>query len=204
MNWAKFKKVLGRGIALAIPTAIVLYVFGRIVGVFSKMIAPEAQRIGVEHIWGKLTLSIFAVILIIVIILLLGLLMQVRLVSKIKAQVEEVILQFIPSLNQLKLMAADTLDLDDSESSTWRPVLVYYKEWGHYSSAFVVEEDDELVTLFVTLEHAIKQGEIRVYHKEKIELIPIGFTDLHKGNRAAGKGFLKLIQDHRSAIKKKK
>ena len=63
---------------LAIPLAIVLYVFGRIVGIFKKIIAPLAAKMGIDRILGELTLTIFAIALIILIILLLGLLMQIQ------------------------------------------------------------------------------------------------------------------------------
>lgn len=190
-----FKKALGRGLALAIPLAIVLYVFAKIVGVFTKIIAPVAHKIGVAHILGELTLTIFAIILIILIILFLGLLMRIAVVATIRTQVEDIILKFVPSLNQLKLLAADTLDLEDAET-TWRPVLLYVKEKGKYSPAFVVEEDDERVTLFVLFETAMQKGEVAVYDRERITLTPLSFTQLHAANRAAGKGFLSLIKEH--------
>jgi uncharacterized membrane protein len=190
-----FKKALGRGLALAIPLAIVLYVFAKIVGVFTKIIAPVAHKIGVAHVLGELTLTIFAIILIILIILFLGLLMRIAVVATIREQVEGIILKFVPSLNQLKLLAADTLDLEDAET-TWRPVLLYVKEKGKYSPAFVVEEDDERVTLFVLFETAMQKGEVAVYDKDRISLTPLSFTQLHAANRAAGKGFLALIKEH--------
>ncbi len=65
MSKTKFKTVLGRGIALAIPVAIVLYVFLRIIGMLKKALAPVAADIGIQHIWGELTLTIFAIILIV-------------------------------------------------------------------------------------------------------------------------------------------
>lgn len=188
-----FKKALGRGLALAIPLAIVLYVFGKIVGVFTKIIAPVAHKVGIAHIWGELTLTLFAIIVIILIVLLLGLAMRIAVIATIREQVEDVILKFVPSLNQLKLLAADTLDLEDAET-TWRPVLLYIKEKGKYSPAFVVEEDEKRVTLFVLLETAMQKGEVAIYDKERINLVPLKFTHLHASNRAAGKGYLALLK----------
>ena len=201
MNTKKFKQVLGRGIMLAIPLAIVLYVFGRIIGIFSKVIEPLAAKMGIQRIWGELTLTVFAIILIIMIVLLLGLLMQIAVVSTIKTEVEDIILKFIPSLNQLNLMAADNLDLDSSEIS-WRPVLFYTKEKAKYNPAFVVEEDDQWVTLFVCYETSIRKGEISIINKEKISIIPITYNQLHKCSRAAGKGYIEIINDYNKKGKK--
>ena len=193
----KFKRILGRGLALAVPLAIVLYVFIRIVEAFKKIISPIAAKMGVQRILGELTLTIFAIILIIAIILLLGLLMQIAIVSAIRSQVEDVILKFVPSLNQLKLMAADNLDLETAENA-WRPVLLYTKEKAKYNPAFVVEEGEEFVTLFVCYETNIKRGEISIISKEKISLIPISYSELRWFSRAAGKGYLKLVEDYNS------
>jgi uncharacterized membrane protein len=190
-----FKRILGRGLALAVPLAIILYVFMRIVGIFEKVISPVAAKMGIQKVLGELTLTIFAVILIIIIILLLGVLMQISVVSTVRSQVEDVILRLIPSLNQLKLMAADNLDLENAENA-WRPVLLYTKEKAKYNPAFVVEEDDEFVTLFICLETNIKRGEISIINKEKINLIPITYGELRWFSRAAGKGYLKLIRDY--------
>jgi len=200
MNLKRFKAVLGRGIALAIPTAIVLYVFGKIVGIFSKIIAPVAAKMGVQHILGELTLTVFAIIILIIIILLLGLLMQVAIVSTVKNQVEDVILKFIPSLNQLKLLAADVLDLD-TEEIAWRPILLYTIEKAKYNPAFIVEEDEEMFTIFICLEPNVKKGEIFMVNKEKVTFIPITFGELHRCSRAAGKGYLKIISEYNKNIK---
>ncbi|WP_259069299.1 hypothetical protein HDF24_13840 [Mucilaginibacter sp. X4EP1] len=195
MSKTKFKTVLGRGIALAVPMAIVLYVFARIVEALKKLIGPVAADIGVEHVWGRLTLTIFAIALMILIILALGLLMQVAVVATVRTQVEDIILKFIPSLNQLKLMAADTLDLD-AEEIAWKPVLLYTIEKAKYNPAFLVEEDEEMVTVFLCLETNIRKGEVLIVNKEKVKLIPITFTELHKCSRAAGKGYIEIIKKH--------
>lgn len=195
MSKFKFKTTLGRGLALAVPLAIVLYVFLRVIAIFKKLIAPVAEKIGVDRVRGELVLTILAIALIILIILLLGLLMQITVVATVRSQVEDIILKFVPSLNQLKLMAADSLDLD-SEENTWRPVLLYTKEKAKYNPAFIVEEDEELLTLFICLETNIRKGEILIVHKEKVSTIPITFTELHRCTRAAGKGFLEIIRSH--------
>ncbi|WP_183576906.1 hypothetical protein HDF18_12305 [Mucilaginibacter sp. X5P1] len=197
MNKVKFKTVLGRGLALAIPVAIVLFVFIRIIGILKKAIAPLAADMGIQRIWGELTLTVFAIILIILVILLLGLMMQITLIASIRSRVEDIILKFVPSLNQLKLMAADSLDLD-TEENTWRPVLLYTKEKAKYNPAFIVEEDEELITLFLCLETNIRKGEILIVNKEKVTITPISFTELHRCSRAAGKGYLEIIKAHKN------
>lgn len=165
----KFKRILGRGLALAVPLAIVLYVFMRIVGVFEKIISPIAAKMGIQKVLGELTLTIFAVILIIIIILLLGLLMQIAIVSAIRSQVEDVILKFVPSLNQLKLMAADNLDLETAENA-WRPVLLYTKEKAKYNPAFVVGRAKSLLRYLFATKPTLKEAKFRLSVKRRLAL----------------------------------
>lgn len=72
--------------------------------------------------------------------------MQIPLVSRLTGTMEGVIVRFIPSINQLKLMANDTLYLEDAQVA-WKPVLLLHEQ--KYSAAFVVEENDELITLIL-------------------------------------------------------
>jgi hypothetical protein len=193
-----FKRIFGRGLALAVPVAIVVFVFIRIIGIVEKVILPLAAKLGIEKIWGDITLTLFAIFLIIFLILLFGLLMQITAVSTIRERVEGVIMKFVPSLNQLKLMAADNLDLDTAEN-TWRPVLLYIKDKAKYSPAFIVEEYGEWITLFICTETSTRNGEILIINKAKISLIPITYSELRWCNRAAGKGYLKIIKAYNTA-----
>ncbi|WP_443937402.1 hypothetical protein [Pedobacter sp. MW01-1-1] len=194
MSKVKFKTILGRGVALAIPLGVVLYVFAKIIGVLQKVIAPLAAKLGIDRIWGELTLFILTIVIIVLIILLLGLLMQVAFVSVLKNQVEEIILKFVPSLNQLKLMAADGLDYDEEENK-WTPVLVKMIDKGSYHPAFIIEEDENLVTLFLCYDTALKKGQILTYEKNQVELKPVGYLDLKRASREAGKGYIALLNN---------
>jgi hypothetical protein len=64
-------------------------------------------------------------------------------------------LKFIPSLNHLKVMAADKLNLESSQN-VWKPALVYFEE--KYNAAFIVEEGELMVSLFLTKTNSFKEG----------------------------------------------
>ena len=191
MGQFKFRRTLGRGIALAIPVVIIVYVFIRVIVLFKSVIAPTAQKMGISNIWGGITLTVFAIVILLVFILLLGMLMQIRLVSSMSNQVESIIFRFVPSLNQLKLMAADKLDID-SFQNTWKPVVLFLE--NKYNAAFVVEEDEELITLFVCKGVSLNEGEIVTTAKSEVKIIPAQYSDLQRCSKAFGKGYLSLIK----------
>ena len=75
---------------------------------------------------------------------LLGLLIQVKMIANLKGDVEAVVLKFIPSLNHLKLMAAERLNADDTVLN-WKPVLVL--KGDSCFPAYILEENDDWITL---------------------------------------------------------
>jgi uncharacterized membrane protein len=76
MNVSAIKKIFGKGLVLAIPFGVVVYVFIKLLGIFQKLVNPFAIRLGIERILSELTLTVFAVFLLLIFMFLLGLLMQ--------------------------------------------------------------------------------------------------------------------------------
>ena len=74
--------------------------------IFEKLIGPLAKKFQIERIFGEITLTFFAVLVMLAIAFLLGLLMRIKLIANIRGEVESLVLKFIPSLNYLELMAA--------------------------------------------------------------------------------------------------
>jgi len=184
------KKIFIRGLTLAVPLAIILYVFGRILEIIKKVIAPVAEKWGIHRLLGDATLTILAILFIALIILFLGFLLRIDSVSKIRQQIEDLILKFVPSLNFLKLMAADKLELANSQNA-WKPVLLFIE--SRYNAAFIVEEDESMVTLFVSKGTTLKDGEIVTAYKKDILIVPATYEQLNKFSRSFGKGFISVV-----------
>jgi uncharacterized membrane protein len=185
------KRTFIRGLALAVPLAIVGYVFLRILHILEKFISPVAAKLGIHRILGGATLTVLALLLILMVILLLGLLMKISVISGIRQKMEDAILKFVPSLNYLRLMEADKLDLENSQNK-WKPVLL--SSGGKYHAAFIVEETETLITLFVSKGTSLKEGEILTTHKKEVAIIPATFEQLNKFSKSFGKGFISLIR----------
>ncbi len=191
MKFSGLKTTLIRGLTLAVPLAIVGYVLVRVIQVIRKLITPIATKIGIHHVLGNATLSIITILLIILFIFGLGLLMQIRIVLRLRQRLENTILHFAPSLNYFKLMADDKLKVRDSQNE-WKPVLVFSEE--KYNAAFIVEETEEMLTLFVSKGTSLKDGEIMTVYKKDVTIFPATYEELDKFSRAFGKGFISIIE----------
>jgi uncharacterized membrane protein len=192
MKFANLRTTLIRGLTLAVPLAIVGYVLFRVIQIIRKIIAPVVTKLGIHRILGGATVTILAILLLLIVILLLGLLMRVSFIAGIRQKMEDTILRFVPSLNYLKLMEANQLDLKNSQNS-WKPVLINAGDKFH--AAFIVEESDDLITLFVSKGTSLKEGEILTTFKKNVTTIPATFDLLNKYSKAFGKGFISMAKN---------
>jgi len=184
------KNTIGRGIALALPLSIVLYVIYKFIKIFEKVIAPFANKFGVEHVLGEITLTFFAVLVMLVIIFLLGLLMQIPLVRNMRLYIEGWILKFVPSLNHLKLLAVEKMDLDNA-TTNWKPILLL--KGDQYLPAFIIEENNEWITLALAKAPSTEPKDMLIVKKSSISYKEITMKQMSDFNKQFGKGYLSVI-----------
>jgi uncharacterized membrane protein len=185
------KKTIVNGIALALPLGVVFYVLTRFIEIFEKLIAPIAQKIGIENFFGKITLTVLAVAVIISITFLLGLLMQFSFVKKNRRYLEEWILKLVPSLNQLKLMAEEKLDIENT-TSNWKPVLL--KNGEQYLPAYIIEENEEWITMAKIKIPTTEPGDLLITKKSAITYTEITMKELRQFNKQFGRGYISFIE----------
>ena len=80
MTKFSLKSTIFRGIALALPLSVVLYVLYKFMKIFEKLIEPIAEKFQIERVFGEITLTFFAVLAMLAIAFLLGLLMRIKLI----------------------------------------------------------------------------------------------------------------------------
>lgn len=185
-----FKQTIGRWIALALPLGIVIYVLIRFIGIFEKAIAPLVKKFGIETIFGEITVTIFAILAILVIMFLLGLLMQIPLVRNMRKHVEGWILKFVPSLNHLKLMAVEKMDLENA-TTNWKPVLLL--KGDQYLPAFIIEDNNEWITLALAKAPSTEPKDMLIIKKDSISYKEITMKQMKDFNKQFGKGYLSVI-----------
>lgn len=185
-----FKKTIIKGIALGAPLGIAVYILLRFIKIFEKIIAPFAKKFEVETIFGEITLSILAVLFMVVLAFLLGLLMQFPFVANIRRKIEAVILNMFPSLNRLKLMATEKLDIENA-ANKWRPVLL--QKGKEYLPAFIIDEAGDWVTFAKVKAPSTEPGDIVVTNRSEVSYTEISMEEMKKFNKQFGKGYISLI-----------
>lgn len=190
MEKFSLKQTLGRGIALALPLAVVVYVLYRFIKIFEKILGPIAKKFGVDTILGEITLTFFSILALLAIAFLLGMLMRIPLIFEMRKHVEGWILKFIPSLNHLKLMAAEKLDLDNA-STHWKPIL--YLKGDQYAPGYLIEENGEWVTLATVKSPTTEPGSMMIIKKSSVTYQEITMKQMAVFNKAFGKGYLSII-----------
>ena len=185
-----FKQTIGRGIALALPLGIVLYVLIKFIGIFEKAITPLVKKFGIETIFGEVTVTILALLVILVIMFLLGLLMQISLVRNARLYVEGWILKFVPSLNHLKLMAVEKMDLENA-TTNWKPILLLRGD--QYLPAFIIEENNDWITLAVAKAPSTEPRDMLIVKRGSVSYKEITMKQMKDFNKQFGKGYLSVI-----------
>lgn len=191
MNKTKLKTIFADGLILALPLAIAVYFFTKVLIGFRAMVKPFALKLGIERIFGGLTLSILATLLIVVCIMLLGLAMRLSVVEKIRTELERILLKFFPPLNQLKGMLADRLDREEA-TNAWKAVILC--QGNKFEPAFLVEETEEAANFFVVKGPSVQDGSTLILSKQNLNYFPITSSDLRKWVKHNGKGALQLIK----------
>ncbi len=186
-----FKKIIVQGVALALPLAIVAYLVIHFLKVFETIISPVAEKAHIETIFGQLTLTVLALLAMLVLVFILGLLMQFSIIVKSSKLAEDVIIKLVPSLNHLKLLAAEKLSVEDANTE-WKPVLV--KTDDGFVAAYLIEQSEDLATFSKIVTPGIEPGEIFIKEKKSTKYIEITMTQLLKYNKQFGKGFIALIE----------
>jgi|GEM_PF-2260367 hypothetical protein len=186
----KLKSILGDGIALAVPLAVVLYVFGKIIAVIQKAISPVAGKYGIDTFLGDITLTVLALLVLLLLILALGLFMQFPVVTKIRDSIEEIILRFIPSLNQLKTVLAERFDREHA-TSFWKPVLL--EQSDTYGFAFLVEESAEIGVFFKLEGNSFHEGKTKILKRKHYTYTHVEPAEMRKCLKQYGIGSTELI-----------
>ena len=191
MNLNSIKKILANGLALAVPIGIVVYVFIKFIGIFEKLIEPLSKKFGIEKILGELTLTIFAIFVLVILIFLMGMLMRLSLVKRFSQFTEEIVLKIFPSFSYLKTVGAEKLDIEHAEN-TWKPVVVI-KE-NEMFPAFLIDEDGEWVTLIKVKAPGTDLGDFIICRENAMGIKEISIKEMKQLNKQYGHGYLKYLK----------
>ena len=187
----KVRQILADGIALSVPIGIILYLVIWTLGMLEKAVAPLAERLGVQTLFGGMTLTVLSLLLMAVFVLLMGLIMQIGFVSRMRDGVESVILRFLPSLNHVKTLVGDMIDREHAMPG-WRSVVL--KLHDTHCFAFLVEETSETGVFFHLKGTNLTTGEILILDKGGYNYTFVETEEMRRCLKHFGKGAAALIR----------
>ena len=192
MSSFSVKRTIGEGFLLAIPLIVIIYVLIKVIVLLKKLIEPLSKKLGIENLFGELTLTIFAIVIMLVLMFILGLLMNFSFIRRFGKNMEEIVFRFFPSLAQLKTVAAEKMDIENA-ANTWKPVLLLYE--NKYTPAYIIEEEDDLITFFVIKGTKLDEGEMLITPAKDVTMRSITSDEIRNFSKQYGKGYISFIKN---------
>ncbi len=112
-------------------------------------------------------------------------------IANLKVHVESLVLRFIPSLNHLKLMAAEKLNEEDAVTN-WKAVLVI--KGDQCFPAYIIEENEEWITLAKVGTTNTSPVGMMITEKSSVKCISITMEQMRVCNKQFGKGYVDMIK----------
>lgn len=158
------KSVMLGGLFLIIPLVIIIIIGTHAIEILMPLGKSIGHRIGVSTIFGKATLTIITLMLLLFFCYLAGLLLRIGLVGSWGEKVEEKIFLFFPQLQIVKYRIAG----ESSMQSVWTPILL--KDEQYYVLVFVTSSlDEEVISIYIPESPKLDSGEIRFVKKADCE-----------------------------------
>jgi uncharacterized membrane protein len=186
-----FRVILADGIALGLTLAVLGYILFKVIEEVRKVIAPIAEKLGIDRFLGGLTLTILALFVIFILVIILGYMMRLSVVSHFRDQLETVLLRFFPFLNRIKAMVADEIHRENATNS-WMPVVL--QKGGEFIMAFKIEESEHVGVFFCIKGNSPSDGETKTFKKEEYRYVHMDSIVFMQMIRAYGIGLSSFIE----------
>ncbi len=129
-----------------IPIVLLVYLIGKVIDIFRKMVAPIADKIDFSLLGGEMTSRIIATIVLLLVCFIAGLFAKTKIANQLKEWVEDNILSNIPGYTLLKGMSETAVGLESNNLK--EVVLVDIEEV--WQIGFLMERlDDDLNAVFI-------------------------------------------------------
>lgn len=157
------------GLFLIIPLVIVIIVGKHALDMVTPLGHNIGHTLGISSLFGKATITIISLILILFFCYLAGLMLRLGFVSNWGLKVEEKLFLFMPQLQIIKFRMTGE---NPNVKSAWTPILL--KDDKFYVLVFVTSSIEAPVwSIYIPESPKLDSGEIRYIKKEDCEYIPI-------------------------------
>ncbi len=185
MKDTKIKTAFALGLVITLVLAVTFYILFRLGGLLKPVITPVAHKLGMQNDLGEIAITLLAILSIGILVFILGWVALLPSVSKYKDKFEGLLLKIYPPLNYLKAMEEERLKVDTARGD-WKPVLALM--YDQYWPAFIIEENEEWVTLSVLYVPNSDPMEVVIARKVDTPMIPMTTKQMLHFNRSIWKG----------------
>ena len=154
-----YKKTFVNGLFLALPALAMLYFGKKTIHTIEKIIDPLANKCGVQHLLGELTLTLFAFATLLILIFILGLLLHFRMLRNLNIQIESIAYKLVPQLYKFKAMAMDIDEDDNFPDKNWEHILLL--EGDSWIPAYITEVNEQWLSVFIPNAPEGKSGSVK-------------------------------------------
>ena len=172
------------GIFFVLPILIIVILGGKIIKLALPIGHWLSNTLGLHSVFGKASVLIACLLVILIICLISGYLIQKGLMHKWNNRVEEKLFIHFPSLQMFKYRFL--AEEDNSMYDFWQAILL--KDENSYIIAFITETTEEFLTLYIPDAPRLDAGEVRYVPKKSIEYHSITMKKAMGSLYAFGKG----------------
>lgn len=184
------KTTLIGGLFFIIPIVLLIYLIGKVIGIFRKIVAPIADKISFSFLGGETTSRIIALFVLILLCFIAGLLAKTKKADQLKEWVEDNILSNIPGYSLLKGMSESAAGLDSKNLK--EVVLVDIEEV--WQIGFLMERiDKDLNAVFIPGAPNPMAGDVVFVKWDRLKKIDINGINAMKISRKLGVDSKKIL-----------
>lgn len=184
------KTTLIGGLFFIVPIALVVFLIGKVVSIFRKLIAPIAEKIDISFFGEEMASRFFAILLVILICFIAGLFAKAKQASRLKDWVEDHILSNIPGYTLIKGMTETAAGLESANLK--EVVLINIEEV--WQIGFLMERiDDDLNAVFIPGAPNPMAGDVVYVNWDRLQLLNVDEISVMKIYRKLGIDSKKIL-----------
>ncbi|MDO6473345.1 DUF502 domain-containing protein [Maribacter sp. 1_MG-2023] len=179
------KRTIIDGLFLIIPIVLVIYLLGKVIGIFRKMVAPFVDRIDISLLGLETTSRILAVIILFILCFVAGILVKMQKINQFKDWVEVNILSNIPGYTLMQGVSKTAAGLDSNNLK--EVVLVDIEEV--WQVGFLMEKiDEDLNVVFIPGAPNPMAGNVVIVKLDRLKKLNVKGVNAMKLFRKLGVG----------------
>lgn len=172
-SFRKSLQLLSLGLFFILPFIIIVLLGSKVIHILKPLGLKISQAFDLHTIFGEASVLIICILIIFLACVLCGYFIQKGIFTKWSSSIEEQLFIHFPSIQVLKYRMIKNQGSVINEF--WQATLI--EEEDSFRIAFITDESEDFVTLYIPDAPKIDAGEVRYMKKEKLTHYPISMRD---------------------------